>query len=494
MENGQQTQNFFFEKISTSFKESTPEKVVNELNKILTQNGKDLSIRQYELIGSLGYLTGIDFTSQSEGYTSTVLGNVTKRFEAVNLTHEVWVAFVAVLNVLHIDELIKPKELMKASVKSVINSSSELIKIKHEMNTVLKANLIPIKFAANIDEFLKSKSLTYINLLNFNSMVYEQMPLNGSSIDGVLKMFSNPFFTDLMKKATDYFDNQKYAIIYFDSLITLLEFNGHIKIETDVLFNQELMNALLVDENALKEQAIAIMGKIDAEVAEVENAAEMNPIEKQEISIENTDYFLKASLEESFEKKIESAEDLLAAFSICIADEDLMQHLYKYLRANVAINRVDFDKVYPFSLDSANEKIAEFLDTNIGNYNTLVLKYIAVIPEDIQLRIVNTINATIKSLSIINSEAKGYLIQQVYENQITTYKQLHQTVELIEACEIHGSKLNNYIALRDMILYSDDIVNIFEESIVLEDMKLKIQFFTAVKEFFKPETVTNPAN
>lgn len=485
MENSQQTHNFFFAKISDNLKKMTPEKILRDLEIITLNETKNLSITQFELLGSLAYLTGIDFTSQTDKLNPKVLSNVTKRFVDQNLNFEIWKKFVEIINILHIDNLIEPKEAIKIGVTKEIPLTAQTIKLKHEITTIIKNSFIPVKFAANTDLLLKSKNLTYMQLLNFNSLVYEQMPLKGSTLTLVVNLFKTDLLKDLMFEASEKFDNQKYAIIYFDSLITLAEFNAAKQISVDVLFNENLINELIESEKNEESQESQEITKLEVVTEEA------TELEKPEISINDTDNFLKASIEESLERKIETSQDLIDGFRMVADNDDLMQHVYRYIRANQTKGRSKFEDVYTFSLNEVTDYYIDLLKTNVEKYNKLLLRYIEKIPENLFNRLVNSVNDVIKSLLISNSEHKGYLIQQLFENQIETYKQLHQTINIIESCEIEGSKINNYVALRDMIIYSDDIVNIFEESIELEKIKLELQFFTAVKEFFLPTPVEN---
>lgn len=489
MENSQQTHNFFFAKISDNLKKMTPEKILKDLEIIYLNEAKDLSITQFELLGSLAYLTGIDFTGQTDKLNPKVLSNVTKRFVDQNLTFEIWEKFIEIINILHIDNLIEPKEAIKIGVTKEIPVTAQTTKLKHEITTIIKNSFIPVKFAANTDLLLKAKKLTYMQLLNFNSLVYEQMPLKGSTLSLVVNLFKTDLLKELMFEASEKFDNQKYAIIYFDSLITLAEFNNTKQISADVLFNENLINELLEIE---KTEALTEKPKLEVVTEEATES------EKPEISIDDTDNFLRASLEESLERKIETSQDLIDGFRLVADNDDLMQHVYRYIRANQTKGRSAFEDIYTFPLNEVTDYYTDLLKSNVEKYNDLLLRYITKIPENIFTRIVNNVNDVIKSLLISNSEHKGYLIQQLFENQITTYKQLHQTINIIESCEIEGSKINNYVALRDMIIYNDDIVNIFEESIEIEKIKLELQFFTAVKEFFLPtpkenSEVSNPA-
>lgn len=487
MENSQQTHNFFFAKISENLKTLTPEKILKDLELISLNEGKNLSIPQFELLGSLAYLTGIDFTSQTEKLNPKTLSNVTKRFVDQGLNFEIWAKFLEIVNILHIDNLIEPKEAIKIGVTKEIPVTAQTMKLKHEITTIIKNSFIPVKFAANTDLLLKAKNLTYMQLLNFNSLVYEQMPLKGATLTLVVNLFKTDLLKDLMLEASEKFDNQKYAIIYFDSLITLAEFNTAKQISADVLFNENLINELIESE---KNEVPTEAPKLEVVTEEV--------ADKPEISIDDTDNFLKASIEESLERKIETSQDLIDGFRMVADNDDLMQHVYRYIRANQAKGRSAFEDVYVFPLNEVTDYYTDLLKVNVEKYNKLLLRYIEKIPENLFVRLVNNVNDVIKSLLISNSEHKGYLIQQLFENQITTYKQLHQTINIIESCEIEGSKINNYVALRDMIMYSDDIVNIFEESIEIEKIKLELQFFTAVKEFFLPtpaenSEVSNPA-
>lgn len=485
MENSQQTHNIFFEKISAEMKATTPEKIISDLEVVILNNGNGLTLKQFELLGSLAYLTGIDFTSQSTGFKAQTLRNVTDRFISQNITPEVWSKFLETIKLLHIDTLIESKEFMKSGVTSKLKTDAQTVKMKHAIVSVIKSAFVPVKSVMNIDELIKSNGLTYMNLLNFNSIVYEQMSMKGSSINMITSLLSDEKFVETMKLANSKFDDQKFAIIYFDSLVTLLEFMGAVKFEANVLFNDVLIEELKTAEQTQElDEAMSIK---TPEQIEAEKVVSDEP----EFEMEDTDNFLKASIDEALGRKIETLDDLIEAFNSVFTNEDLMQHVYKFMRTKQKINRKSIFEIYGFSADDIVNHYNGVIAENVEKYNTLVSKYIQPIPENLYVRLISAVNDTIKSLLISDSELKGYLIQQIHENQITTYKQLHQTIGFIERCDIDGSKLNTYVALRDMIMFSDDIVNIFEESIELDNLKLRAQFFTAIKDFYA-ETIKEP--
>lgn len=115
------------------------------------------------------------------------------------------------------------------------------------------------------------------------------------------------------------------------------------------------------------------------------------------------------------------------------------------------------------------------------------------IPADNLQKIVIYVNGLIKSCFIDGKERKAFLMQQLYENQITTYKHLHQTIGLIEECKISGKRLNSYINLRNYLLENEELfVKIFDEVAKIDVYQTKISLYGALREFFNfPKMVSD---
>lgn len=497
MEQAKTPQNLLFDRIHSDLMSQKPEQIVSILKTIETEQAP-LSISQFETLGSIAYMCGLDFISQTEKYNPMVLKNVKKRFDNNNINKEIFEQFISTLKVLKIENIEAPKDAIKDAVNNTlkIKDAGELLQIRTLIKNILKASNVPVQFAIDTNKLIVTKEFTYMHLLQFNSMYYEQIELNGGSFNDSIMLLSKDTFKKAMQEASKRFDDQKYAIIRFDSIFSVKEFLHAKDFNADVIFSEEFVTTLEASEKQAAEKEanesngaqMEIVSDEEKKPAELETPAEEKPI----VAMSDTDYFVKGLLEENGNIEIVDAETFMLAINSLYENEDLMQDIYKLLKAQHLTNRKDLNEVYGFDFNVAIEKIDAIVEKNRVAYNELMVKYIQEIPADISNSIINTINDVIRSLIISDKDTKGYLLQQLYENQITTYKQLHQTVGLIEKCSIKGDKLVNYVNLRNLASYNNEIMDVFQAAVNLDVYQLKLQFYYGMATFFKQvdKTVT----
>lgn len=480
----QQSNNIYFDKISALMKaENGKDKKINAINI------EKISVKEYELLGSVAYLLGLDFTSQRETLVWSTLQKVNKRLTDNNITKADYVALVDFLRKLNFTALDEPKEAMKNNIIKPIGNSVENTIIINSIRTILKASSVMVQFSVDTEKMMQNKNgltFTYHNALMFNTLFYDQIDLDANCLPNVKTLLMNENFGKILTKASDYFDMQKYAIIYFDSLHTVFEFLTLHENCADLLFNDDL-----IEELRLKEEADeALTGNqegdsVDAIIEQGPKEANSEEFTIEEFEVDNTDYFFRSALMENIMRPFKSPEDILEALATTMENEDLMQHFYKFVKARGTMNRQPFVEVYPdVNYEEFMLKLEEIVTTENGNYKTLVEKYAAEIPADIRNKVVALLHETIKSLILDNKDAKAYLIQEIVESQVTTYKQLHQTISLIENCKIKISKLDTYVALRDYIEKTNSIEEIFAEASKLETIVNKIKFYDGIRDFY----------
>lgn len=473
--------NFYFDKISNYLKTTN-----NKQSVFLRENDGKISLKDFELYGSMAYILGLDFTSQRDTLVWSTLAKVTKRLQENNVTQADYITFVRKMRELDLSLLEEPKEKMKNRISDGIGNSAENTVLIMAIKNIMKVSSLPVQFAVETEKMMKASSgtaFTYHNLLQFNSLFYEQIDLDANCIDMIKQLLTSENYSNLLKEASERFDNQKYAIIYLDSIHTLYEFLSLHDNAEELLFNEGFIAMLQEQEEQLT----------DSETTDSENSTDsVDSLPTQEeyevphYELEQTDLFLRSSLEENLQKKIESSSDLMEALKLVFENQDYMQHVYKFLKMRANINRQPFANTYP------EVNFEEFILAVDGVYNkkaieykTIVEKYAAEIPAEIQHKIVQLTNDTIRALVLDNKDSKGYLIQQVIENQITTYKQLHQTIGLIENCKIKISKLGAYVDLREFIENNTVVSALFQESAGIEDMVNELKFYKEVSDFMK---------
>lgn len=476
------TENSFYNSIVEKIKSSDLDKTFKNIEK----NKYFLKKEDFELLGNIAYMYGLEFCSQKENYRKTIIDNFILRMNNVNITSEQLKKYhhiilnISVENLEQIKDELKDLIINKAPMDLVIFNT-----IKSNINTIFRNSNFPMQFAIEINDLMKVKNnYTYGELLKINKIIYENINMIGSSFKNLNVLYSNKEFVKSINKASDYFELQKFSLIYFDSILSLKEYfessnkDGGINHYIDFVENPELTSEL--SDEILETEKI---------VDEIEET-ELNGIENLPVynNPEDTDNFINGVLIEVNENKsIENENDLFLTFMEISKNSDLVQYIYQYIKENKDKNRTEFENIFGFSRITFLEKISIHLDQIKQDYKSLVEIYVSAINPDIHQRIIAYVNDLICSCIIDNAERKSYLFTQLNENQIFTYKQLHQIIGLIEDCNIAGEHVNTYVNLRDYLTNNINLKPIFESIEEIEKLQFEMQFLTGVSEFYSIE-------
>ena len=124
----QQQQNFFYESISEKLKfyKEREEKYLVVLQSIVKD--KNLTTEQFELMGCLSYLVGIDYTNQPY-LQKNICDNVTKRFIDYSFTPEFILAFITGLTSINEENCLEAKDKLKNKfILPIVKKNYYLIK------------------------------------------------------------------------------------------------------------------------------------------------------------------------------------------------------------------------------------------------------------------------------------------------------------------------------------------------------------------------------
>lgn len=481
-----QAQNFFFEKVKTSLENKNHFTKLCEILKKVDSNEK-LNTKEFELVGMFSYILGIDYISQKTNYNQLVTTNVINRINALNLldkTESIEIFFQIMEN-MNISLIEESKEKMKNQVSEKLKdlNGADIIDIRMQLTQIINNSLIPIRFILDVNEILERKINTYQDILKLNSFIYNEFEISGDSIDGISKLYKNKSFISSLDTASKYFDNQKFSFIYFDSILSLSEYQ---KAENNPSILNFLENEELIKELPTLEE---IGEKLKNEAVKTEPVEE---IVHELVDANLTDEYLKAVLQENANIKIKTEKDFEKAIDSLVENDELVQQVYQFIKIKISDNRKDSSEIYGDDINTiavVSEKEEEVKNA----YVDLVTRYTMEIPADNLQKIVIYVNGLIKSCFIDGKERKAFLMQQLYENQITTYKHLHQTIGLIEECKISGKRLNSYINLRNYLLENEELfVKIFDEVAKIDVYQTKISLYGALREFFNfPKMVSD---
>ena len=480
-----QQKNFFFERIQQRLKSA-------DLNTQLKEINIDkLSVEDFILLGSLAYTFGSDYTGQ-KGQSKLVITNVVKRFIDLDISSEAIARFMLIMEKLKIEELVTPKEAMKELITKKITglNAADIHEIRIKINQILKNSVFPVQFAQDIDLLIKEKNYDYQQLLKFNSFVYQQTDISGKILRVLMDLSANPKYSQNLLLASEYFDDQKFAIVYFDSIITLKEYQeSHNNFNiAKFIDNPELIESTIIDETIDNVDELIAKSANESYETVKEEITDPNVYVCVAADQKNTDMFIKGILEEGIKSYIKTTENLRTGIYDMITNIDLVQHVYAYMKKEKDNNRTPIGEVYPEIAPAEIEAMLKVeIEINAEKYKTLVVAYTSEIPADNIRRVVDYVNNTIESLVVGDGERKSHLMQQLAENQITTYKHLHQTIALIEECKILGNETESYVTLINYLRTNENIfIDIFDKVQELESLQLKISMFTEFKQFYFP--------
>jgi hypothetical protein len=483
-----QQQNIFFEKIKTDLKERIENNTIQkDLERICSaymadENAK-LSQKDYTLLGMMAYITGLDYTSQVGGLTAPVVLNVCRRFSDLDMPTPAIDLFFGIIKHMNPLTLEEPKDLTTTMVENVVPLPADrMMEIRTAISTILNNTSYPVIFAKDINELKKKKFSTYQDFLKLNSMIYEQIEMPGKYIKMMNKLYNNRDFQNLLNEGSNYFDLSKFALIYYDSIFSLKEFQAVHGYPSILDYYDD---PAMISEGPLALPEKHVLPQTEHVMPEVINKPKYNPgiIDQQD-----SDRFIKGVLEESGEEQIVSGDSFMRCLASIIRNEKLGPDFYKFLKANANVRRSDGIKVWGTVFEEIKDILQIDIEAQKEFYKELVIRYTEEIPANYSQRIINYVNELIMSLVIQGGERKSVFMQQIAANQISTYKHLHQTINLIEECNIEGSKTSAYVDLHDYLLNHDyPFVKLFEEVQQIDSIQLKLSIYGGMLDFLNVE-------
>jgi hypothetical protein len=496
-----QEKNFFFNHVKTVVKKQKEDgKFLPNLEKILNlvtaEYVIDLSKDDFELLGILCFIMGIDYTGQAYPQR-TVLENVKKRFDELEITEEEYACFENIMKCLHtkedkISEYINTAlERMKTAVTDEITVKSEdklmLKNLKAKLNKFMDIAVVPVGYAIGIVE-LKKEDLTYERLLKINSLLQEQASFTGKNVSKLVDVYGDALFKKLIQKSTDVFNQAKFGLLYEESIISVLESMNRF----DLFINPDLYTD---EEYAQKKEEFE--KKLEEQQQKEEQPEEKDPevFDKQyaesdvkDMMQNHPDEFVVSALQDSSKKYITDIDSVVNSIEELSKRDDYVQHIYMYMGQNLnSTKRVIGVTTLPETIDII--ELTEVLNSKVTEagkeYKRLAEINCAEIPEDQLNRVVTYVNDCIKSCVLSTEAQKTYLVSQLIENNITTWNHLQQILSIIETCQIHGEDALTYVNLYNYTQDKSNIVEVFENGKKLSELEIKMSIYRAFREWFK---------
>ena len=504
---------------------NTLDSMLEKLNKnIVEKNNHKISSEEFEILGGISYLVGLDFYSMSS-WSSKTMTNVVLRLLINKITNQNFLKYFQYL-VLFKEEysfsVISDARLeMMDKIKSRLTLGSDLEELEFikKFRNVINNSLIPIEISEDLyQRFFDKDYLSYHDLLVFNSFAYNESILNSESSKAFIDLSNDSNYINGLNLASDYFELQKFGLFYEESILNF--FNKNIE-NNNQLFSYEFFNDFLNDENI---ELVKDNTTHSSFIEKIENyfvtniqpnldvEAPVSPLKFDEpvkTPLSDGIETLNENIENPLDKPTEvikhilfdfnkirndnnlavfdfknKPEDLISLLEEMLDVEDLISSFYTFLSKynefkrtpDVIVNPIDISQIFNYDLETLNKSFDTKVKDLQNKYTSIIEKYVIEIPENDLKILVDSVNTLLNKLYIGNSEDKGIILSQLNENTIWTYKHLHQIISTIENQYIDGFSINSYIIFKALMEENYfETMNLFQESQNLEQYELKIK-------------------
>lgn len=513
--------------------------IEKELDSILfsiENNDFNLDLKEYESLGIISYFIGLDFYSMTK-WNNLTMSNVISRLLLNKIDYKILSKYNKILTIIKNEKIdyVKffdiSKDLMMNKIKLNLTNNENKLVVKSIKNLINKL-LIPVNISQDIyDRFILKEVLTYHDIIVFNSLIYDNSIINGKSSKLFIELSNNQDYLKLLNKASNYFELQKFALFYKESILNFYVKNIENKnnFYIDEFFkeflNIELINKFRVDDNN-QQKFIDLKTSIENYSKEylldlIENDNKIIPL-NNEVNVEtkplnsgmetlhenmdnplaNANEVIKQILNDfniiSNENNINfdyknNPKELISLLKDMLNTEDLVSSFYIFLtkynefkKSNVEVNQINISEYCNYNNDELLKEINDELDILKNKYDDIIKNYIVEIDKNDLKNILTHIDKVLNILYVGNSEDKGIIFSQLNENTIFTFKHLHQIINVIENQYLKGE---NIIEYNNFKLYMEnvhnDMLNLFTESQKLETYELQTKLIYTFSNILK---------
>lgn len=475
---------------------------INE--KLKSVEPQELTSKEFILLGGMSYYVGLDFCQQSI-LDKKIVNKFIERFKIFNFSEATINAFQEIISNENIIQGIeRPKDLLKEEVLDTIKATQlEINDMRILINTIFKNSIFPSIYSHSINEIINTKKYTYHDIITINNILQQNINVKGSQFKNLIKLYGNKTFTKALADADTIFNNSKFAIVYYDSIISCVECQKRFKNTNITNFLQEgFIDTYDFEIEANKEKT--------EEVKDVEK--DKNDENEKRIARENELNILQNKYPRKFiigvlcdflkVTKFENPVQIIEAIENAVQNQDYVQHIYHYLKANQekahqfadGENLADDFGLIAEQVEEVRSIIVDKIAELRGETKALTEILLKELPAEKLPNIINYVNNVIESLVVFGMNEKGYLLSQIQQNQISTYQHLQQILSIVESQNIDGSKINNYVVLYDYLETQTDVKTVFESTGKLEGMYNKLAFYQEIRNFFFPVTKEKEEN
>jgi hypothetical protein len=444
---------------------------------------KKLTPEEYELLGSIAFFHGLQFTTQRNSFTKKTMENFQMRMNAHKIDLEFQEKIRNFIEAVDVSIIVDGNEVMKNLIISTITADSEHVRyIQNSFKSIVEFAVFDISLSEQVFSLANKKELTYSDILMMNKLIFDDFDLVTDSIEYIDKLYANETFRSELVTASKHYDSTKFSFVFLDSIITLKEWFAEFPLLSDTYIDVD--TETIVDLENVEDFSM------------LKNADEIiKPKETIIVDPKLTDEFLRSVLMESKQgvdlNALENADQLFVAINDVLNNEDLLPSVYKFLHASLNVNRTNLNEVYGFDISVFIEMVNKVYLGLRKDITEITIDFLNEIDIDKHEELIDLVDGTIRAIIMNGSEKKGYLMNQLDSNQIQTINHLHQILGLIETCNIVGGRgYENYVGLLSYIEErTPEIKNIFNKIENTERIKMEINYYKAVLDFFNQKSV-----
>jgi methyl-accepting chemotaxis protein len=355
------------------------------------------------------------------------------------------------------------------------------------LKKIVKNSLTPVNFALETNKLLNKINLTYHDILTLNNLITLQCKFIGKeAFSNLLILNSNKFWIDNLKTATQYFDYQKFSIIYLDSILSLKETLNKPFFASSLLQIFGMFEITQLNYSDCAKNFTELNSENENEFSSgISNAIQLSKEETKEIFDNDPLRLLYIVVIDLLQKEPETIDELVEGILSIISNENYSQSLYSYYKTQIQRGDLAYDKtkLNNFELSDIVSNLTEKFESFKEQLKDLIEILCQEIPGNKKYRIKELVLSCIDDLVLESEEQKNYLISQKIEYTINTFNQLQQVVSLIETCDT--SYVGSYAQLYTYLSEDVDIKTVFNESLKIEGLQTQTSYIQVFLDFFK---------
>lgn len=437
---------------------------------------RKITLAEYEFLGAVSYLHGLQFVNQRGSFKQETMKNFHMRMKATNIDFEFLERFRNFMEAVSVGVIDEGFELSKSAILSnaILTDEAKEV-INFNFNEIIVYSSFDVKISEQIYQLASLHEFTYSDLLMINKVIFENLNFVADAFEHIDQIWNNEEFKAQIAIASNYFDLTKFGVVYVDEILTLKEWYDANPLLSADYIDVDVENIIDVFEDVSENKQ---QGK-------KKERPTVEPVAHTE-----TDKFARAILIESSPtselNKIENSDDLFEAVTQAHDNQDIIAGFYQFIVANQKNNRTeDLSTVYGFDVSPFIATVKTKYDGLRAQLRKVSAEFLDEIEPEKLDTIVGYLNGAISSVIIDTKEKKAYFQQQLESNQIATINHLYQMLGLLETGDILGNGYKNYVFLLNYVEQSaPEIKTAFDNIEGIEDLKISVNFYKAVYEFF----------